>query len=128
VCVLQVLGGGVANRWLTRLRPTDEWMAARQAPRTAGIADGSGGAIGGGEGEDGADDDELSAFFSLAVSRDVERALERGCSLEDLECEFVRHFGKYSRPNFLTAVLYLLHAVLSLSAAFVTLRSHAHIS
>jgi len=27
--VSRVLGGGVSNRWLTRLRPTDLWMEAR---------------------------------------------------------------------------------------------------
>ena len=27
--VSRVLGGGVANRWLTRLRPTEQWMAER---------------------------------------------------------------------------------------------------
>ena len=62
--VSRVLGGGVANRWLTRLRPTDLWMEARRA-RGA--------------------DDGISAFLAHAVRRDRERALERGCSLEDAE-------------------------------------------
>ena len=30
--VSRVLGGGVANRWLTRLRPTERWMNDRLSP------------------------------------------------------------------------------------------------
>jgi len=66
--VSRVLGGGVANRWLTRLRPTDEWLAGRLA-----------------RSGDGASEDGLGAFFAYAVGRDREGALERGCSLEDAE-------------------------------------------
>ena len=33
----------------------------------------------------GAPGDELSAFFGYALERDRQRALERGCSLEDAE-------------------------------------------
>jgi len=59
-----VLGGGVSNRWLTRLRPTDLWMEARLERKA---------------------DDGIRAFLEHAVRRDRERALERGCSLEDAE-------------------------------------------
>jgi len=62
--VSRVLGGGVSNRWLTRLRPTDLWMEARLERKA---------------------DDGISAFLEHAVRRDRERALERGCSLEDAE-------------------------------------------
>jgi hypothetical protein len=33
--VSRVLGGGVANRWLTRLKPTDQWLAQRLETRKA---------------------------------------------------------------------------------------------
>ena len=59
--VSRVLGGGVTNRWQTRLLPTDLWMAARLE---RGAVDG------------------LSEFLEHAVRRDRVQALERGCSLE----------------------------------------------
>jgi len=62
--VSRVLGGGVANRWLTRLRPTDTWMEERV----------QGGVV-----------DELTPFFAYALARDRNRALERGCDVEDSE-------------------------------------------
>jgi len=79
--VSRVLGGGVANRWLTRLRPTDAWMQARRQRQgaTAAAGRGEGGA---GSNESG---DELAGFFAYALERDRLRALERGCSLEDAE-------------------------------------------
>jgi len=61
--VSRVLGGGVANRWSTRLRPTHAFMQDVQAARS----------------------EDLSAFFTYAVDRDRDRALARGCTLEDAE-------------------------------------------
>ena len=63
--VSRVLGGGVANRWSTRLLPTHEWLE---------------GAL---EQEDGSS--ELLDLFQYAVERDRERALARGCSIEDAQ-------------------------------------------
>jgi len=61
--VSRVLGGGVANRWSTRLRPTHVWLeGALERESSAG---------------------ELTALFEYAATRDRERAVARGCTLED---------------------------------------------
>ena len=60
--VSRVLGGGVANRWLTRLRPTARWMEGRaQAAAEGATVDAA---------ESHAD------FFLYALRRDRHRALE----------------------------------------------------
>jgi len=65
--VSRVLGGGVSNRWVTRLRPTKSWMAdyleSGEPTMPAHLVD----------------------FFRYAIERDRVRALERGCSVEDAE-------------------------------------------
>jgi len=65
--VSRVLGGGVANRWLTRLRPIDTWMEEQ---------------LEAGDGDSGSG---VSAFMAYAVARDRERAIDRGCRIEDAE-------------------------------------------
>ena len=64
--VSRVLGGGVSNRWLTRLRPTDAWMLERRKRSQA-------------------NDAELEGFFAFALSRDRNRAIERGCLLSQVD-------------------------------------------
>jgi len=76
--VSRVLGGGVANRWLTRLRPTYGWLSRLLLSNgTSGdaVSDKGGGSL----------STELREFFQYAVDRDRQRALERGCTLEDIE-------------------------------------------
>jgi len=65
--VSRVLGGGVANRWLTRLKPIDTWMDERVRGGAGSLAD------------------DLTDFFDYAMKRDRDCAIERGCSLEDAE-------------------------------------------
>jgi len=87
--VSRVLGGGVANRWLTRLRPTDTWMAEQlRGASSQGEQRGGGGS-------------EIEDFVAYAVVRDRERAIERGCSLEDAEwrgCEIEAELDADSEP------------------------------
>jgi len=86
--VSRVLGGGVANRWLTRLRPTDTWLQDRLQEC---LADESA----------GEERDEISQFFAYAVRRDRQRAIDRGCSLEDAEwrgCEIEDEFDDACLP------------------------------
>lgn len=67
--VSRVLGGGVANRWLMRLRPTDQWL--RQLEE------------GGEEGEEGvADNEETRSLLLYALKRDRERAIARGGAID----------------------------------------------
>jgi len=79
--VSRVLGGGVANRWLTRLRPTHEWMQARLETAS--------GALGG--------TDMLSRFFAYALARDQARALDMGATDAEwriCDGEAVKHEGE----------------------------------
>ncbi len=64
--VSRVLGGGVANRWLSRLRPTDRWMDEQYKRCEALDVD-----------ECDTADRELLEFFHYALTRDRERALKR---------------------------------------------------
>jgi hypothetical protein len=73
--VSRVLGGGVANRWLTRLRPTETWLGERLRGEAA---DGGGAAA-------GAAEDELSEFFAYALRRDRDNAVARGWPAEQAE-------------------------------------------
>lgn len=82
--VSRVLGGGVANRWLTRLRPSYDWCVKRPSPTAAHKASPSWHPLASKRSGESPSDD-LSRFFRYALERDRERALERGCSLEDAE-------------------------------------------
>jgi len=64
--VSRVLGGGVANRWLMRLRPTDQWMQMEGAS-----SEGAGG-------DDDTRSSETRSLLLYALNRDRERAIARG--------------------------------------------------
>jgi len=68
--VSRVLGGGVANRWLTRLKPTQLWASAR-APAAAAAAAAF-------DATAAAAEAEPVAFFKHATARFRQRALKRG--------------------------------------------------
>jgi len=59
--VSRVLGGGVRERWGGRLEPVQLWVAEREGSA------------------------ELGEFLAFCVRRDRQRAIGRGCSVEDLE-------------------------------------------
>ena len=59
--VSRVLGGGVRERWGGRLEPVHSWVSERESSA------------------------ELSAFLAFCLRRDRQRAIDRGCSVEDLE-------------------------------------------
>jgi len=62
--VSRVLGGGVANRWLMRLRPTDQWMQMEGASSEGG--------------DDDTRSSETRSLLLYALNRDRERAIARG--------------------------------------------------
>ena len=68
--VSRVLGGGVANRWLTRLKPTQVWASERAevAKKAASNFDATATAA----------EAENLAFFKYSKSRFRQRALRRG--------------------------------------------------
>jgi hypothetical protein len=68
--VSRVLGGGVANRWLTRLKPIQLWAAARAPAAAAAAAAFDATAT--------AAEAETAAFFEYAMARFRQRALDRG--------------------------------------------------
>ena len=59
--VSRVLGGGVRERWGGRLEPVQSWVGERESSA------------------------ELGAFLAFCLRRDRQRAIDRGCSVEDLE-------------------------------------------
>ena len=59
--VSRVLGGGVRERWGGRLEPVHSWVSERESSA------------------------ELGAFLAFCLRRDRQRAIDRGCSVEDLE-------------------------------------------
>jgi len=59
--VSRVLGGGVRERWGGRLEPVQSWVSERESSA------------------------ELGAFLAFCLRRDRQRAIDRGCSVEDLE-------------------------------------------
>ena len=61
--VSRVLGGGVRERWGGRLEPVQSWVSERE------------------------NSVELGAFLAFCLRRDRQRAIDRGCSVEDLEAE-----------------------------------------
>jgi len=84
--VSRVLGGGVANRWLTRLRPTDTWLAKRKVQgdgREGGAT--AAGAAGGGASEHSHAGDETRQLLFYAMRRDRERAIERGGGVDGID-------------------------------------------
>jgi len=82
--VSRVLGGGVANRWLTRLRPTDTWMQerSRRAETAKAVlhavkqADDEGGE------SESDESDETRQLLLYALRRDRERAIARGGGID----------------------------------------------
>ena len=61
--VSRVLGGGVRQRWGGRLEPVQRWVSERESSA------------------------ELGAFLAFCLRRDRQRAIGRGCSVDDLEEE-----------------------------------------
>jgi hypothetical protein len=59
--VSRVLGGGVRERWGGRLEPVQSWVSERESSA------------------------ELGAFLAFCLRRDRQRAIDRGCSVEELE-------------------------------------------
>ena len=70
---------------------------------------------------EGAERDEISEFFAYAVRRDRQRAIDRGCSLEDAEwrgCEIEEEFDDACVPaSVVSGTPFLLYLLLIPSPA-----------